>query len=186
MIVCPVCEHSQPQGPECEMCGKRFGAAVGRDLPVERVAGLELTAVEDVQVAQVAQLPDLEVTRLPSGPDLPLWPVPELDPVRAQVGEVPVQRLTELEGHRLEPNPAERTALPGGPTPCRYCRHVQATGNVCDRCGMRLNRVRPTSSAAPASGGRPEDAPAVMHACGARTRPGAPCSSCGAFVPLSA
>lgn len=200
MIVCPVCEHAQSAGSECEVCGKAFSRAVARELPVERVPGLEATRLEDPSTgasasAPVMRLPDLEGTQLTSGPDLPpAPPVPELEPttLQAVAANVPVQRLPDVELHREETPASDRTAppVPGAPVVCRYCRNVQAVGNLCDRCGMRLSRYMGPSDNAGAAGAvflaasaKGGDGPVVLHACGVRTPSGARCTSCGAFVP---
>lgn len=174
MIVCPVCEHVQAQGGECTVCGKVFPRGTARELPVERLPGLELTtlasaAMTTTSVTNAAPMEGLERTRMPSGPAFP------------------VARLDALELHRAEPLPTERAQgpVPGMPITCRYCRNVQnvqAQGQVCDGCGMRLTRYMGQAPASPAS--KASEAPVVLHKCGVRTRAGERCSSCGAFVPL--
>ncbi len=188
MIVCPLCEHQQAQGSECEVCGRKFAPGVARELPVERVPGLELTELEGARSVSVPvePVPELEGTRLRAGPDLPVQRVPDLDSARQEVGPVPVARLPDVEHHRVEANPTERTQLPAV-TVCRYCRNQQATGAFCDRCGMRLQRVgAAAASAQPPDAPRPsaEPGPVVMHACGVKTRANARCTSCGGFVPM--
>ncbi len=181
MIVCPVCEHVQAQGGECAVCGKVFPRGTARELPVERLPGLELTTLASAAMTTTAVMPaapmeGLERTRMPSAPGFP------------------VARLDALELHRAEPPPpTERVQgpVPGMPITCRYCRNVQNVqlqGQVCDGCGMRLTRYmgQPSpSSASAASAAAPGlEAPVVLHKCGVRTRAGERCSSCGASVPL--
>ncbi len=186
MIVCPVCEHPQAQGFECEVCGKQLVPSRQIALAVAPLPELEQTqfGLGDAPVPVIA-LPDLELTRVDSSaPVPPAPPMPELDLMRADAMDVPVQSLPELEGHRLaELTPAERTAAPTGAAVCRYCRNVQAEGAICDRCGMRLPRLVARSGAGAGQQSN-EDHPIVLHACGGRTRAGETCSSCGAFVPL--
>ena len=197
MIVCPVCEHAQAHGSECDVCGKSFPRGIAREVPVERLPGLEVTRVDAGETTaglpvRVAPVEGLEHTPLKGGPDLPVVPIPELERAAdrsAASVPVPVMRLGELEVHREEPTPpTERTAMPtpGAPITCRYCRNVQAQGLVCDRCGMRLVRYMndpSTSASGPVARRRADEGTVVLHKCGVRTRVGAPCTSCGVFVP---
>ena len=65
MIICPVCEHPQAQGDECDQCGKRLSAPRGPG------------------VAAVAPLPDLELTPHAGGKaPVPVERVPEIAPTR--------------------------------------------------------------------------------------------------------
>ncbi len=94
-----------------------------------------------------------------------------------------VARLAELTVDRV-PDDGQRTVVPEGPLTCRYCRHVQTVGALCERCGMRLPQV-----AAPAQiiGGQLLDAESVRvrcRACGAKVVAGAKCSDCGHDVPF--
>jgi hypothetical protein len=148
MIVCPVCEHAQPSGAECEVCGKLLGPAdatpargpfmVSRagspfmvSLPNhDRLDGLEPTlhAVlrqgRDERTAAPELMADLEPTAVGAvaGSDAGApAPVPDLVPTAV-------------------------ADLPGdGPTPesiavlCRYCRSPAMPGErICGHCGMRL------------------------------------------------
>jgi hypothetical protein len=79
---------------------------------------------------------------------------------------------------------SERTILPAGAVTCRYCRNVQSSGMLCDRCGMRLPRPAAPVADSSRAGVNLEDAPMVAHACGAITRAGMPCGGCGVPVPL--
>ncbi|MBF5044008.1 hypothetical protein FGE12_16540 [Aggregicoccus sp. 17bor-14] len=183
MIICPVCEHPQAQGDECDQCGKR--------LSTPRSAG----------AAPVAPLPELELTPHVGGKaPVPVERVAELAPTReAPVGALPPERVPDLEATRsapalnvvelpldeLETGRAEddgvRTAAPAGAAVCRYCRNVQAEGLVCDKCGMRLPRLRPTAKAA----AEREDADATYARCPrchVRGRVGRPCTDCGTVV----
>ena len=180
MIICPVCEHQQPPAAECAVCGRLLAARPAVDATPQRMPELEGTRYPRVPVAP-ASLPELESTRLPAAAAAPAAPLPDLEPSRAGVGDVSVAPMPEMDTGRFV-DASERTPPPTGALTCRYCRNVQATGLFCDRCGMRLPRYQ---AAAPVAGNvRAEDAPMVPHACGAITRAGMPCGSCGVFVAL--
>lgn len=185
MTVCPLCNHQQAQGAECDNCGRVLTVTKVPDLPTARLPDLELTQLPggNAPVA-AAVMPELERTQLGTGPDLPQASVPDLEMTRATPVHVSVQRIAEFEGHLADREP--KTAAPPSDTAgttCRYCRNVQLTGAMCDRCGMRLPRYAPTRAQAAAAAGVELEVPEVRHSCGARTRPGGPCSSCGVHVP---
>lgn len=182
MIICPMCDHVQPEGTECDVCGRVFPAPVVEAAPVAPLAELELTPHVGGRVAvQVAALPELDVTRLKAGPDLPAQVVPDLELTRAgATGAVPVAPMLELDTGRAQDD-GVRTAAPVGAVVCRYCRNVQAEGMLCDNCGMRLPRARPAATAA-AGAKRPggdADAWLPCPTCHTPTRPGKACSECG-------
>jgi hypothetical protein len=174
MIVCPVCEHAQAEGAECEVCGKKLllgPAAIPYVPPVE---GLEPTRVADVDAAEVP-LPDLEPTRLAPAAPAAADVVPDLDRGRAAPVDVGDVRLPELEPPS-DPIPGDApTAIPAVVT-CRYCRTPAAPGeHVCGRCGMRLPVFE-----VPAPAGEADAAPRLCS-CGAPVR-GPRCGTCGARV----
>ncbi|WIG96994.1 hypothetical protein [Myxococcus sp. SDU36] len=181
MIICPLCDHVQPEGTECDVCGKRFPAAVAEPTPVATLPELEVTphAGGRAPVA-TAVLPDLDVTRLRSGPDLPAQVVPDLQLTRARdMGAVPVTPMSELDTGRA-PDDGVRTAAPLGAVVCRYCRNTQAAGLLCDHCGMRLPRVKPTVAAAPGkSPADDDDGWRACVSCHTRVRLGKSCPECG-------
>jgi methionyl-tRNA synthetase len=76
-----------------------------------------------------------------------------------------------------------RVALPTGAITCRYCRNVQATGSICEKCGMRLPVVIivPQATGAPAKKGEPVSA--RCRACGAPAKAGERCGDCGNLLP---
>ena len=144
MIVCPVCEHPQAQGFECDNCGRQLVSPREIALAVTPLAELEQTRQSDGGAPVLTTpLPDLELTRIDSSAPVPAAaPMPELEVSRAPAVQVSVQLIPDLDAHRLaEPNPAERTPAPTGAVVCRYCRNVQAEGALCERCGMRLPRI---------------------------------------------
>lgn len=161
MITCPVCEHQQAQGAECETCGKIF---VPGALPVA-----------------VSPLLGLEPSSL-SNPrsEVPVERLVEIEPTRvAAAGALSVERISDLDlGREVSADP--RTAAPSGATTCRYCQNVQAQGLFCDRCGMRLP-VLPVAASGPTAS---EQIHWVRcRACGAPAKAGQRCGDCGQLVP---
>jgi hypothetical protein len=187
MIVCPVCEHPQAQGFECEVCGRPLASVREVADAIPALEGLELTQQPGALGAvPIEALPDLERTGNDGASVGAVAAMQDLEPWSDSPAEVVVQSIPELETHRLaDPSAGERTAPPTGAVTCRYCRNVQAQGAICDRCGMRLAR-HPVPAAGAAQAARRDEAPRVRHGCGARTEAGRPCSSCGMFVPLPA
>ena len=184
MIICPVCEHTQAQGDECENCGKKLqvpkaaAAAVVATLPE-----LEQTQHLGGRVAVEAPiLAELDHTRQQAGPDLPPQVVQDMENTRAApIDKVSVEAVPEMETGRAVDD-GVRTAAPTGPVTCRYCRNVQAEGMVCDKCGMRLSRVKP--AAVTGKGAVADvDAPWLpCTKCRTPTRPNKICTVCGTRV----
>jgi hypothetical protein len=175
MIVCPVCEHQQEAGSECQVCGRHLVEGRGTDAPVAPLEGLELTTLDPVAAPALPAEPmaGLEVTRF-DAVEAPLLAelVPDLEQTRAEPVEITVDDAPDIE--RVQ------AGLPDdGPTllplvlVCRYCRTEAGPGErICSRCGMRLP-VAPTGpgpiTAAPrlCSCGTPVTR-ATCPACGAR------------------
>jgi hypothetical protein len=175
MIVCPVCEHQQEAGSECERCGRHLVEGRGTDAPVAPLEGLELTSLDPSAVAALPGEPvaGLEVTRFEAA-ELPLLAelVPDLEQTLAEPVEVAADPTPDVE--RLQ------AGLPDdGPTllpivvVCRYCRTEAGPGErICARCGMRLP-VAATAAPAPAAGAL------VRCSCGTPVTRSI-CPSCGA------
>ncbi len=176
MIVCPVCEHAQAQGTECEVCGRRLGKGPSlADLAIPPVEGLEPTGHPPIDAGE-ERLPELQPTRHAAAAAVD-DPTPDIEATRVAPVDVEVEATPDV----------ERTAsgIPGDlPTVlpatlfCRYCRTPAAPGDrICDRCGMRLPVLD-----APAAGRGPEDASvgdAWRCSCGTLARASL-CPSCGA------
>ncbi|MHB8873578.1 MAG: hypothetical protein ACYC8T_07820 [Myxococcaceae bacterium] len=188
MILCPVCEHQQAQGSECEQCGKALVVTAVAPVAVQRLAELEgnpIAGGEAARAAPVQQIADLEVNRILSGPDLPAMAVPDLERAQvAPVGAVQVEAMADLDlGREKDLDP--RTAAPAGAMTCRYCRNVQASGLFCDKCGMRLPRTQAPAGAAAA--GPKKFVQTVWtrcKSCGAPAKAGEKCGDCGRDVPF--
>jgi hypothetical protein len=188
MVVCPVCEHQQAFGLECEVCGKDLGdlGMLGPP-PVAPVAieGLEVTVAERIGEVPVERVGELEVTSFQTAAmPVATEAVPDLDTGKAaSLGPIAVERMAELSADRA-PDDGVRTQAPTGAVTCRYCRNVQASGLICNTCGMKL----PKAAAAPpppttGKAGAVEARSIRCRACGAPATPGQRCSECGAQQP---
>lgn len=193
MILCPVCEHQQAQGTECEQCGKALVATAAPLVVVQKMAELEgsvIAGADAAAAAPVQQIAELEVNRILSGPDLPASQVPDLERAGiAPVGEVAVDRVADLDlGREKDLDP--RTVAPTGAVACRYCRNVQPDGLFCEKCGMRLPRAATPAAAAAAAldpAAKKNWVEAVWtrcRSCGAPAKAGAKCGDCGRDVPF--
>lgn len=188
MITCPVCEHTQAQGHECENCGHRLSAPPAVSGDVQRLPDLEATpyAGGGAEVSP-ERVPELEQTRFRSGPDLPPVAFPEMErTVSGGAGEVDVPMIADLDTGRSEDD-GIRTAAPSGPVTCRYCHHVQEEGSLCDRCGMRLPYTATPAIPAEWSDGTRRarvdlDDLRVRCKCGAPAKAGQRCGDCGEMV----
>lgn len=174
MIVCPVCEHPQVTGSECEQCGRRLEEGRATDAPVAPMDGLERTALDTAGAAATTAdlMVDLELTRFePAEAPLLAEIVPDLEQTRAEPVEVTSDPTPDLE--RVQAGLPE-----DGPTPlsmvvtCRYCRTEAGPGErLCGRCGMKLE-LDAAPAATAAAGPR-------LCSCGTPvTRPR--CPACGA------
>lgn len=183
MIACPVCEHVQPAGDECEVCGRRLaqhepGAPAPGEQAAPRIPGLEPTLHEPGPSAPgepVAQVEGLEPTLYEPGPPGPGEPEALLlEGTRADpVGPVPPDPVPDLEQHRAETVPDVEELPREGPVVCRYCRTPAAPSDrFCGRCGMRISRFEPVKMALVERGEM------VCPDCGAMG-PGPRCRRCG-------
>jgi hypothetical protein len=139
VIACPVCEHLQDAGAECEVCGRALATLGGVDQPVTALEGLEPTALaSDRAGGEVAPLPDLEPTLQPAAGPVAALHLAELEPTRAPRVEATGEVVPDLEPTAAPPSGDGRTELPLFPV-CRYCRTPAGPGDrLCGRCGMRL------------------------------------------------
>ena len=159
MVICPVCEHAQDGGGECQVCGKRFEHP-GADEP------------------RIARLPDLEPTVLEPRAAANVDPVPDLEPTSHQAGSAggaPVEVASWIERTSL---PAEGASTPDllAAAVCRYCRTPASPGDVfCGGCGLKLPfHARATALADPPL--------RRCRFCGV-SGAGDACPSCGALFP---
>jgi hypothetical protein len=135
-MICPVCEHQQLTGSECEVCGRRLAEGAATDPGIAPLEGLEVTRFAPVD-ADGERVQDLETTHhLPV--DVPPEAPVELDPTCAEPVDVVPEVTPGIERTHVE-------LIGDGPTPlpafvvCRYCRTAASPGErICARCGMRL------------------------------------------------
>ncbi len=180
MTVCPVCEHAQEFGFECEVCGKDLsGPLEGLGPPpitIETVAELEVTTYAPVGDVGADTVGDLEANAFARAADAPVNTTPDLETsALPPAGEVAVDRVADISVDRFEDD-GVRTAAVRGQVTGRYCKNVQPTGTVCDRCGMKL----PTALAT--DGARPVVELVRCRACGAPGPVGERCKECGRVV----
>lgn len=139
MIVCPVCEHPQESGAECEVCGKRFAPGSLPVPPVARMAELEPTLHGAVAVdsSDLSPIPELEPTSA-APVDAPEPTASFVEPTRMDPVDVDSALIPDIERQAAEIPGDARTELPLAPV-CRYCRTPAVPGErMCSRCGMRL------------------------------------------------
>jgi hypothetical protein len=199
MIVCPVCEHQQAQGMECDVCGKdlsMLGAPAGLpgldgldgldglgpppSAPSEQVPGLEATVGARVGDVPVERDSDLEVSSFTVG-EVPVEKMPDLEIVSGMVGDVPVEPMPDLAVDRV-PDDGVRTQVNTGAATCRYCGNVQQAGLICDKCGMRLPRASAAQVAEIRK--RPGNETIRCKICGApNTSADERCKECGRPLP---
>jgi hypothetical protein len=177
MVVCPVCEHQQALGEECQVCGAKLAGPGVVPVPVEPLPGLESTSLGAAGPVTAGAIPDLELTRH-GAVAVAASPAPDLEPTRADPVNVTVEAVPGLEQTRGEPIPGD------GPTPrptsltCRYCRAENPPSQaICGRCGMRLPVWEGAAAAPPLEPGEA----ARCAACGTLNA-GEICTGCGALV----
>jgi hypothetical protein len=180
MNACPVCE-APVVARVCDVCGHAFGEAGGPEQSVPQLEDLEVTGTS-VGAVSTVPLSDLEPTRLASATPAvaAVWPENEWE--RTAVGEVPdvaAGGLAELDTGREAPA-SEHTPPTLASVTCRYCRNMQASGLLCDRCGMRLPwSARFPTAVAPQLN---PDTLVRCQRCGERTYQRERCSSCGGVL----
>jgi hypothetical protein len=175
MVVCPVCEHQQAAGDECQRCGRKLTGPGVVPLPVEPLPGLEATRLGDGGGVAVAPIPDLELTHhRPAAAEAA--PALELEPTRAAPVRVSAEVVPDLEPARAETIPGDGPTRRPAILVCRYCRTENPPGETsCLRCGMRLP---PWEAPAPVADAA---APARCPACGTLNA-GEICTGCGGLV----
>jgi hypothetical protein len=181
MVACPVCEHVQASGEDCDVCGKRLAGPGVEPLPVEPVPGFEPTVAAATEAAYAEVVPGLEPTHLAPVADVAVPPAPDLEPTRMDPVDAPAEAVPGFEATEAEPIPGD------GPTPlpavlvCRYCRTpAPPTDVLCGRCGMKLPAYLPAAAEAVLPG---DPVPVRCFSCATlNTGPAPVCSGCGALL----
>ncbi len=182
-----MCEHPQAQGTECEVCGKKLTAPAPVAVAVAPLPDLEGTQLAGGRApVPVAAIPDLELTRQQAVQTGAVQPIQDMDTGRSvAAGNVVVAPVQDMDTGRAASD-GYRTAAPMGPVVCRYCRNVQETGAVCDRCGMRLPKARLAPTPVATQGALvPSGEWTKCTKCMTNTRAGRACVSCGTHVPAA-
>ena len=156
IMLCPSCGADIPDDlPECASCGlvliKRAVETVegleqtrhdtAPDAPVERLPGLEPTAIVDDEIPLPDEPLEIERTQVTSPEGAaPMWGGPvDVEPtqVRTPQGAAPTWEGTVVGFDRGRESAAERTpAAPGDRSVCVWCG-APATGVFCEACGHR-------------------------------------------------
>jgi hypothetical protein len=179
MTVCPVCEHAQVTGDECEVCGRRLSGSAAPAV-VSPLEGLERTALEEAGAVEAAPLADMEPTAQ-SAEAVEGERMPDLERtgLEAVAAEAEGEAVPGLEPTSSDPLAwEERTPMVLAPH-CRYCRTPAVPGEViCGRCGMQLPLFRPAMAQSP------EGVSWRCPSCGASV-PADVCPGCGGRMPGS-
>jgi predicted amidophosphoribosyltransferase len=180
MVVCPLCEHPQATGEDCEVCGKRLTGPGVVPLPVEALPGFEPTVAAATGAAYADPMPGLEPT-LMAPVDAVALPATEVEPTRMAPVNPPVEVVPGFEPTEAEPIPGDAPAALPAVRVCRYCRTPAPPSDViCGGCGMKLPAFGPGPADVAASG---EPAPVRCFSCATlNSGPERFCSGCGALV----
>lgn len=175
MVVCPVCEHAQAGGLECEVCGRPLPTAPQAALAIAPLEGLEPTLQPAAAEAAGGEgVPGLEPTLQPAAAAADGEAVPGLERTPAAPVDPTIEPIADVE--RLGEGTHDLPTLIPAVIVCRYCRTPAAPGEkLCGRCGMRLPTLGP-AAAAPQ-----REEPTRLCTCGTPIR-GPLCPSCGARV----
>ena len=186
-MICPICEHQQEVGVECDVCGKDLGGLDDLGPPPaapQVLEGLEATVGERVGEIALDSIADLEETRFAAG-EVAVESMPDMERTEnAPVGALAADRVADLVDDRA-PDDGARTAAPTGAVTCRYCRNVQADGVLCEKCGMRLPKLALPVRAANVAKPKQSVESVRCRSCGAPAKPGQRCTECGREVPAA-
>jgi len=139
VIACPVCEHQQAGGAECEVCGRSLLSLGAVDVPVTPLEGLEPTLAAPEPFAGVGEsMVELEPTLQASAGEVVLERVADLEPTAAAPVEAAGELVSDLEPTAAAASLDLKSEVPLFPV-CRYCRTPAGPGErICARCGMQL------------------------------------------------
>ena len=143
MIACPLCEHVQPEGDACDVCGRALERPGDVAVAIPALDGLEPTAQPGPDPLDVPPLAELEPTALDAGASSApaVEPFPELEPTRAPAVEVAAEPVPDLEP--TAPAPADAPTPLADSAICRYCRTPAATACATPKgCAPNMPCVR--------------------------------------------
>jgi hypothetical protein len=184
-VVCPVCEHVQESGTECEVCGRRLAGATPTPEASSPLEGLERTALQEGAGAGAGPpappVEGFEPSRFEPAAAAPAGEPGPPDGWLERTAAPEVQTATEpLEVERStaeRPRQRPGDAVPRPPPTCRYCRTPAVPGDAfCGCCGMKLPLERPAAASTAAPAGVPCRGCGILvtgpvcPACGARRR----------------
>lgn len=186
-IKCEVCEMVQPPATLCANCGVALrlppGTLPTADAPIERVPDFEATVGPRVGAVGGERSADIEDTLMPPTQEATREFVPGFEATENLVLDLPGidEVVPDLE-HTTEEF-QKTPATPGADNRCQYCGFVQASGRLCDNCGLVRSKVAPLSASARAE----RDLQRVRcPGCGAVVPLRELCSDCGHPLPLEA
>jgi len=173
MFVCPVCEHAQTGGSECENCGRPFPAPLTPPQEFPLLPDLEPTLQPAAGEGVADEVPGVERTAALPMPPARVEPLADLEASSGAPVDPPIEPLAELERFGDAGPADDRTPFPALVV-CRYCRTEAAPGErICGHCGLRL--PVPAAWEGPGAG----EEPVRVCSCGTLVRH-ARCPVCGA------
>jgi hypothetical protein len=139
---CPVCDHEQVVGPECDVCGKRLGPSAAPSPAVTSLGALEATRLPGAAVP-VEALPELTADRAPEADPRPSGPVPCRYCQHLQAAGKVCERCGMRLPTAVFAAPAVAPARRAEPevARCRSCGTLAKAGPRCTECGSPIPRV---------------------------------------------
>ncbi len=178
-MICPLCDHAQRDGFECEVCGRSLLSLEEPPVFVEMTADLQPTTIEEAApkdyLFSTEEIPGFETTnQTPGAVELG----PRLTDFEATANRedsalvLAIEPIDDLEHERFH-DEAPRAAGVGAVTACPNCGVAGPAGSHCDSCGAKLPPMPLIVGVA--IGG----ATALCRACGTQGQAGRRCVACG-------
>jgi ribosomal protein L32 len=184
-VKCAVCETVQPPATLCATCGVPLhlprGVVLTADPVIESIPDFEATSPRLVSTTVEDVMPDLEITVNPRVSDVPSEFVPGFEPTEELLLDLPGvdETVPDLE-HTVEEFQKTPPLPPELANRCQYCGSVQASGRLCDNCGLVRSKVIESAEA------RDGDLAKVRcPGCGSIVPHKELCTDCGAPLPRS-
>lgn len=139
-MICPLCEHQQDFGLECDVCGKELGGLGELGLPpvqLEHVEGLEATAAQGVGEVALEKVTGLEIAVLPQEKNAVAQTTLTCRYCKRQQ---PPGRFCDSCGMTLSATAPARLQkkVASEKTRCRFCGAPAQTGERCGDCGREV------------------------------------------------